>query len=108
MPAGFLPPDLVAEATRDQTGGLSGGLFVPLTWPRCPWGLSLELRGEKEPHWAPTAASPGSFGHGGASGCLAYFDPLPAVARAILGTRTFESWWPRWPTIGAAILAATA
>jgi CubicO group peptidase (beta-lactamase class C family) len=106
VPAGFLPPALLAEATRDQTGGLSGTMVGIFEWPRCPWGLGVELRGDKTPHWTPAEASPASFGHAGASGCLAWADPVAAVAWAMLGTRTFESWFTHWPAIGAAIIAA--
>ncbi|MCC7020612.1 MAG: beta-lactamase family protein [Ardenticatenales bacterium] len=106
VPAGFLPADVLADAVRDQTGGLGGGLFGALRWPRCPWGLGVELRGDKSPHWAPAEASPDSFGHVGASGCLAWCDPAADVAWAILGTRTFERWWRAWPAIGAAVLAS--
>ena len=58
-PSGFLKPETVAEATRNQAGDLAGGLFGPLHWTPCPWGLGPELHGEKAPHWAPRAASPG-------------------------------------------------
>lgn len=109
VPAGFLSPALLADATRDQTGGLGGGIMGGvLEWPRCPWGLGVELRGEKWPHMAPVEASPGSFGHGGASGCLAWADPEAGVVWAMLSTHTFESWWRAMPPIGGAILAACA
>ena len=104
-PAGFLPADLRADAVRDQTHGLAGGLFPPLRWPRCPWGLGVELRGDKRPHWTPRAAAPESFGHAGASGALAWHDPAADVSWAILGARTFEKWWQDWAAIGAAVLA---
>ena len=102
----FLPADLLAEATSDQTGGLRGGFWPPLRWTSCPWGLGPELRGVKTPHWTPAAASPGSFGHVGASGALAWCDPAADVTWVILGTRTFETWWMDWPQIGDAVLAA--
>jgi beta-lactamase class C len=105
-PPGFLPPGLLADATSDQTGGLRGGFWPPLRWTSCPWGLGPELRGAKTPHWTPAAASPGSFGHVGASGALAWCDPAADVAWVILGTRTFETWWMDWPQIGDAVLAA--
>lgn len=107
VPAGFLRPATLAEATRDQTGGLAGGLGPFGEWPRCPWGLGAELRGTKAPHWTPAAASPGSFGHLGASGCVAWADPAAGVAWAILGPRTcIDGWLTRaGPAIGAALLA---
>jgi CubicO group peptidase (beta-lactamase class C family) len=101
---GFLSPSLLADALSDQTGGLGGGFFEPLWWPRSPWGLGVELRGGKTPHWTPPQASPDSFGHAGASGCLVWHDPAAQLTYAILGTRDFTDWWPHWPAIGEAIL----
>jgi predicted ATPase len=91
---------------RDQTAGLFGTI-LGLPFPPSPWGLGVELRGTKNPHWSPQEASPDSFGHAGSSGCLVWVDPAAGVAWALLGARTFETWWTAWPTIGAAILAAT-
>jgi beta-lactamase class C len=102
---GFLPSDLLAEATADQSGGLPGA-GPDLPWSPAPWGLGIEVRGTKEPHCTPASASPRSFGHAGASGCLAWVDPDAGVAWAILGTRTFDAWWETWPRIGEAILRA--
>jgi beta-lactamase class C len=98
---GFLSPSLLADALSDQTGGLGGGFFEPLWWPHCPWGLGVELRGDKTPHWTPPSASPFSFGHAGASGSLVWHDPAAQLTYAILGTRDFNDWWPRWSAIGA-------
>jgi beta-lactamase class C len=107
-PPAFLRPETSAEATRSQTGALAGGLVEPLYWSPCPWGLGPDLRGDKTPHWAPAAAGPDSFGHSGASGCLAWAAPAPGVAWAMLGTRTADSGWllRRAPAIGAAIVEA--
>ena len=105
-PAGFLPPELLAEATADQTDGVGGGTPGFLEWPRCPWGLGPELRGAKRPFYLPDAASPAAYGHVGASGSLAFADPEAGVAWAMLAPRTLPGWWLRWPAIGAAILAA--
>lgn len=92
-PAGFLQPALLAEATRDGTAGLAGGFAEPLMWRPCPWGLGPELRGTKDPHWVTDQASPTSFGHSGASGCLAWCDPAADLAFAILGARPADSGW---------------
>ncbi len=102
-------PDLVraetvAEARLDQTHGLEGGFgtadpFIgfnkskSITWPRCAWGLTVELRGDKRPHWTPSTASPDSFGQVGSSGCLAWCDPARRVSWAICGTRTTDNGW---------------
>lgn len=103
-PAGFLPPSLLADATADQTGGLPGGFAPPLVWPHNAWGLGVELRGQKRPHWAPREASAGSFGHVGASGCIAWFDPAAGVGWAMHGTRAFQGWWKHWPVLGSIVL----
>jgi beta-lactamase class C len=92
------------EAMTNQTGELGGGFGTtdpflatrpsrPITWPRCAWGLMLELHGEKRPHWAPPAASAGSFGQIGSTGCLAWYDPERGAAWAFMGTRTTDSGW---------------
>jgi len=103
----FLRPNTGATATTDQTGGLSGGFVEPLFWDPCPWGLGPDLRGAKSPHWVPAAAGPDSFGHSGASGCLAWYAPAAGLAWAIFGARTADNGWllRRAPAIGAAILA---
>lgn len=105
-PRGFLSDALCAEATRDHARGLGGGFFKPLLWEPCPWGLGVELRGSKSPHWAPADASPASFGHAGASGCLAWLDLEADVAWAIAGLRTIDNGWlvQAGPAIGSAIL----
>jgi CubicO group peptidase (beta-lactamase class C family) len=107
-PADFLRPETRAEATRNQTGDLAGGFVKPLFWSPCPWGLGPDLRGDKTPHWAPAEAGPDSFGHSGASGCLAWAAPMADVAWALLGARTADSGWllRRAPAIGAAIIDA--
>lgn len=107
-PAGFLSRHLLVETVRDQTGGLPGGLYGPWQWAHCPWGLGIELRGRKDPHWTPPQASPESFGHVGASGCLVWRDPAIDFTWVILGTRTFDLWWDRWAILGATLLTTKA
>jgi CubicO group peptidase (beta-lactamase class C family) len=104
---GLLSDNVRTEAVRNQVGDLRGGFVKPFLWERSEWGLGPELRGEKRPHWAPQEASPGSFGHSGASGCVAWSDPSAGVSWAILGTRAAGSGWlvRQAPAIGAALLA---
>jgi beta-lactamase class C len=110
QPPDFLRSATRTEAIRNQTDTLGGGQFEPLIWDPCPWGLGPELRGRKRPHWAPTNASPLSFGHAGASGCLAWADPRADVAWVLLGTRVAQSGWllRGGAAIGAALLDALA
>lgn len=104
VPSGFLSPGLSEEARRDQTGGLSGRMIF-LDWPRCPWGLGPELRGDKAPHWTPSEASPATFGHIGSTGCSAWADPTVGVAWVMFGARFMIDWWEDWSAIGRALLA---
>ncbi len=104
-PAGFLSPDLIAEARRDQTRRLPGRIIGLYDWKRSPWGLGVELRGQKQPHAVTPAASPDSFGHVGASGAMAWVDPALDGAWVILGPRLYHEWWPHLPDLTAAILA---
>lgn len=103
-PTGFLPAELRVEAITDQTGGVPGSMVGVFHWPHCPWGLGPDLRGRKEPHFAPLAASPASFGHAGASGCLVWCDPDADLTWSIHGTHTSETWWQKQGSISEAIL----
>ena len=106
-PAGFVSPDLLADARRSQTDGLAGGAIEPLWYNDCPWGLGPDIRGQKRPHWSPPNAAPESFGHAGASGCIAWHDPSSDLSYAIMGTRTAANGWllRHAPALGAALLA---
>lgn len=108
VPNGFLSAALLAEATRDQTGGLSGGISGFSAGPSYPWGLGPELRNGKEPYFAPAEASAHSFGHSGYSGSIVWADPDADLAWALLAPRTMENGWlvEGGRSVGAAILAA--
>ncbi|NNJ08769.1 beta-lactamase family protein [Chloroflexales bacterium ZM16-3] len=92
-PAGFLSPALLADACASQTDGLPGGSAPPLWYPDCPWGIGPDIRGAKQPHWAAPNAARESFGHAGASGCIAWHDPASDISYAIMGTRTASNGW---------------
>jgi beta-lactamase class C len=106
--ADYLAPTTAQGAIQNQTDDLAGGWVPPLLWRPCWWGLGPDLHDSKLPFWAPTQASPGTYGHAGASGCAVWEDPVADVAWAILGTRTADNGWllRLGPAIGAAILAA--
>ncbi len=92
-PRDFLSDALRHEATQNQTDDLAGGYGGRFDYLRAPWGLGVDLRGDKKPHWTPSNASPRTFGHAGASGCVAWHDPEKNVSWAILGTRTADNGW---------------
>ena len=107
----LLSPTLVSEATHGQmtsvqfaelTGVLPGfGRFAP-----CDWGLGVEIRGTKHPHWTGTANSPATFGHFGRSGSFLWVDPEVGMACACVSDRPFGPWAAElWPRLADALLA---
>ncbi|MFN0074187.1 MAG: GNAT family N-acetyltransferase [Chloroflexota bacterium] len=109
----FVSPALLEMATQDQTGGVAGGMGPRLQWTRCPWGLGPEIRGDRYSPWIPRSAGAASFGHAGASGCVAWADPEANVSWAILtvpptdratGVRWHLQSRPNLADIGEAIL----
>ncbi|MCG3139832.1 MAG: hypothetical protein HDKAJFGB_00752 [Anaerolineae bacterium] len=106
----FLSDALRHEAVQNQTDDLPGGYGGIFEYEKCPWGLGVDLKGAKKPHWTPPSASPRTFGHAGASGCVVWHDPAANVSWTILGTRTADNGWlvRAGPEIGAALLDAAA
>jgi CubicO group peptidase (beta-lactamase class C family) len=106
----LLGPRLVADEThaemvRVQFPGLDGvlpdfGRFSPLDW-----GLGVELKGEKSPHWSGSRTSPATFGHFGGSGTFLWVDPERGLACAVLTGRDFGEWAKEaWPRLSDAVL----
>ncbi len=107
----LLAPTLIAAETLDemtsvQFPGLDGvlpdfGRFKPLDW-----GLGVELKNGKSPHWSGTRTSPRTFGHFGGSGTFLWIDPEAQLACAVLTTREFGDWAKdAWPRLSDAVLA---
>lgn len=81
-----------AEAVSIQYPELSGivpgvGRFDP-----CPWGLGIEIRGGKSPHWMGATNSPATFGHFGGSGTMLWVDPDAGCGLVALTDRSFDEW----------------
>ena len=102
--AANVSPELLAEARTDQNPGLSGffnttdprfGYLTtkPLVWPHCAWGLCVEVRGVKAPHWTPASTSRGSYGHLGSTGCLAWCDKEKGAWWAVAGSSSTDNGW---------------
>jgi CubicO group peptidase (beta-lactamase class C family) len=101
----LLAPRLVAAETQAemvavQFPGLDGvlpefGRFSPLDW-----GLGVELKGSKAPHWSGALTSAETFGHFGGAGTFLWVDPQLRHACVVLTTRPFGEWakvaWPRF------------
>ena len=70
------------------------------------WGLGLELRDGKDPHWTGASSSPETFGHFGQSGTFLWVDPRAEAACVVLTDRDFGQWAAdAWPALTDAILA---
>jgi len=70
------------------------------------WGLGLELRDAKSPHWTGERNSPRTFGHFGRSGTFLWVDPEAGLALACLTDLEFGDWAKdAWPRLADAILA---
>lgn len=103
LAAEFMRPRLVSEETMrmarspvfpDLDGVLPGiGRFDPN-----PFGLAIEVKGGKAPHWSGRRTSPETFGHFGGAGTFLWVDPVIDVAAVALTDRGFGSWamdlWP--------------
>jgi CubicO group peptidase (beta-lactamase class C family) len=106
----LLAPTLVtaetlAEATAVQFPGLPG--ILPGFGRQEPndWGLGMELRDRKSPHWTGSRNSERTFGHFGRSGTFLWVDPEPGIALACLTDLEFGGWAKRaWPELSDAVL----
>jgi CubicO group peptidase (beta-lactamase class C family) len=110
----LLSPTLVGretldEATAVQFPGLVGVLPGFGRMDPNDWGLGLELRDGKAPHWTGEGNSPRTYGHFGASGTFLWVDPDADVALACLTDRPFGDWArDLWPGLSDAVLAEAA
>ncbi len=106
----LLVPRLVAAETHAemvavQFPGLDGvlpdfGRFSPLDW-----GLGVELKGSKAPHWSGSLTSAETFGHFGGAGTFLWVDPERRLACVVLTTRRFGEWAKAaWPTLSEAVV----
>jgi CubicO group peptidase (beta-lactamase class C family) len=105
----LVSPATLALATEVAFPGLSG--VLPGFGHQEPndWGLGVELRDHKAPHWTPTTASPRTFGHFGQRGGFLWVDPDAGLACACLTDRDFGPWAREaWPPFGDAVLREAA
>nr|WP_222131525.1 serine hydrolase domain-containing protein [Pseudonocardia sp. C8] len=96
----LLDPRTVAEATTVAYPGLDG--LLPGYGRQKPndWGLGMEIRDGKSPHWTGLRSSPRTFGHFGQSGTFLWVDPEARAAAVVLTDRDFGQWaidaWTPW------------
>lgn len=101
----LISADLLTEATHPVFPGLDG--ILPGYGRQKPndWGLGVELRDHKSPHWTGSLNSPGTFGHFGQSGTFLWVDPAIAAAAVVLTDRAFGDWAkPLWPELSDGII----
>jgi CubicO group peptidase (beta-lactamase class C family) len=101
-----LSRELLDEAATVQFPGLDGVLPGFGRMEPNDWGLGLELRDAKSPHWTGSLNSPRTFGHFGRSGTFLWVDPERGLALACLTDQTFGDWArDAWPRLADAVLA---
>lgn len=114
LAAEWARPTLISTATHRTAvsvhfPGLAGVLPGFGAFDPCDWGLGVEIRGAKQPHWTGTTNSPATFGHFGQSGSFLWVDPVAGLASVGLADRRFGPWAARaWPTLADAVLATVA
>jgi CubicO group peptidase (beta-lactamase class C family) len=111
LAAELLRPTIVSAATLART--------TAVAFPSLPgvlpgfgrqahndWGLGVEVRDHKAPHWMPASASPRTFGHFGRAGGFLWIDPEADVALVCLTDEPFGAWAAAaWPVLGEAVLS---
>ena len=70
------------------------------------FGLGVEIRGRKAPHWTGSGNSPATFGHFGQSGSFIWVDPVAGRQAVFLGAEPFgRAHAAAWPVLNDQILA---
>jgi CubicO group peptidase (beta-lactamase class C family) len=102
---GLLSPPMRQDLATVQYPGLRG--VLPGFGGQDPndWGLGVEIRGAKSPHWTGSRNSPSTFGHFGQSGTMLWIDPAARLALVALADRDFDDWArTAWPALSDAVL----
>jgi CubicO group peptidase (beta-lactamase class C family) len=101
----LVAPTTWALATSVAFPGLPGVLPGFGRQRENDWGLGVEIKGTKSPHWTPPEASTRTFGHFGRSGSFVWVDPVAGVALASLADEPFDDWAREaWPALGSSVL----
>src|SRR5262249_32028563 len=105
-PQRILDASTIASATTPQFPDLAGVLPGFGSQNPNPWGLGVEIRGQKTPHWTAATCSPATFGHFGQSGTCVWVDPVARLGLVGRGDADFGEWAVNlWPALGDAVLA---
>ncbi|HEX4901200.1 MAG TPA: serine hydrolase domain-containing protein [Acidimicrobiales bacterium] len=102
----LLAPETLATMTSVAFPDLAGVLPGFGAQDPNPWGLGVEVRGHKSPHWTADANSPATWGHFGRSGTFLWWDPEVDLGLVVLTDREFGPWAAEgWPALSAEVLA---
>lgn len=105
----LVAPETLAEATTPQFPELAGVLPRFGRHDPNPWGLGMEIRGTKQPHWTAPSNSARTFGHFGGSGTYLWVDPDLGIAAAGISGVDFGAWAVEaWPATNQAIVERIA
>jgi CubicO group peptidase (beta-lactamase class C family) len=103
----LVAPETLAEATSVQFPGLVGVLPDIGRMEPNDWGLGVELRDAKQPHWTGSENSPRTFGHFGGTGTFLWVDPEADLALGCLTDLQFGPWaLEAWPKLADAVLTS--
>jgi CubicO group peptidase (beta-lactamase class C family) len=105
----LVAPETLTEATTVAFPGLPGVLPEFGRMDPNDWGLGVEIRDHKSPHWTGSRNSPATFGHYGGAGTFLWVDPEAELALACLTDRQVvgpDPWIKdAWPRFSDAVLA---
>jgi CubicO group peptidase (beta-lactamase class C family) len=100
-------PGTVARATVVAFPGLGGVLPGFGSQEHNDWGLGVEIRNSKRPHWTGSLNSARTFGHFGQSGSFLWVDPERGLALGALAGIPFGPWAAdAWPVLADAVIQA--
>lgn len=105
----LLAPPSVAAMTTPAYPELAGVLPGFGAQDPNPWGLGVEVRGRKDPHWTSAENSERTWGHFGRAGTFLWWDPAVDLGLVVLTHREFGPWAiEAWPALASAVLASHA
>lgn len=101
----LLHPSTQDEATTVQFPGLRGILPGFGAQADNAWGLGLEIKATKSPHWTGALNSAATYGHFGQSGTMLWIDPAASLGVVALTDQPFGDWArAAWPALSDAVL----
>ena len=101
----LVDPDLAEQLATPQWPDLDGVLPGYGRQEPNPWGLGVEIRGQKDPHWTDAAFPATTFGHFGQSGSYVWVSRDEGLAGVFLCDQPFGEWAVRgWPAVTRAQL----